>query len=91
MTSKLLYDRAFANWEGCEGSGPWLYLGGVFKMFLGWHFKPTKMIAGDVHLRCHQDRKFGNFLLQLLVPSDLNGSSRKTCKNDDEEEALKGL
>ena len=23
-----------ANWEGCEGSGPWLYLGGVFKMFL---------------------------------------------------------
>ena len=26
--------RAFANWEGSEGSGPWLYLGGVFKMFL---------------------------------------------------------
>ena len=26
--------RAFANWEGCEGSGLWLYLGGVFKMFL---------------------------------------------------------
>ena len=22
------------NCEGCEGSGPWLYLGGVFKMFL---------------------------------------------------------
>ena len=65
-------------WEGCEGSGPWLYLGGVFKMFLWWHFKPTKMIAGDVHLRCHQDRKFGNFLLQLLVLSDFDGSGRKT-------------
>ena len=38
------------------------------------------MIAGDGHLRCHQDRKFGNFLLQLLVPSDVDGSGRKTCK-----------
>ena len=46
------------------------------------------MIAGDVHLRCHLDRKFGNFLLQLLVPSDLHGSSRKTCKNDESLEEL---
>ena len=44
------------------------------------------MIAGDVHLRCHQDRKFGNFLLQLLVLSDLDGSSRKTCKDDDDDD-----
>ena len=41
-------------------------------------------MAGDVHLRCHQHRKLGNFLLQLLVPLDMNGSRRKTCKNDDE-------
>ena len=51
------------------------------KMFLWWHFKPTKMIAGDVHMPCHQDRTLANFLLQLLMPSDLNGSSQKTCKN----------
>ena len=42
-----------------------------------WHFKPTKIIAGDVHLRCHLDRKIGNFLLQLLVASDFDGSGRK--------------
>ena len=40
----------------------------------------SKMVAGDVHLRCHQDRKFGKFLLQLLVLSDFDGSGRKTCK-----------
>ena len=60
-------------------------------MFLWWHFKPTKMIAGDDHLRRHQDRKIGNFLLQLLVPSDLNGSSRKTCKDDDDDDDDLGL
>ena len=43
------------------------------------------MIAGDVHLRCHQDRKFGNFLPQLLVLLDFDGSGWKTCKNDDKE------
>ena len=40
------------------------------------------MIAGDVHLRRHWDRKIGNFLLQLLVPSDFDGSGRKTYKNE---------
>ena len=44
------------------------------------------MIAGDVHLRCHQDRKIGKFLLQLLLLSDFDGSSRKTCKNDDDDD-----
>ena len=67
------------------GSGPWLYLGGVAK-FSWRHFKLTQMIADDVHLRRHQDRKIGNFLLQLLVPSDFDGSSRKTCKNDDDDD-----
>ena len=53
---------------------------GSFSRCFSWHFKPIKMIAGDVHLRCHQDRKFGNFLLQLLVLSDFDGSGRRTCK-----------
>ena len=44
------------------------------------------MIAGDVHLQCHQDKKFGNFLLQLLVPSDFDGSGWKTCKNDENDD-----
>ena len=44
------------------------------------------MIAGDVHLRCHQDRKIGNVPLQLLVPSDFDGSGQKTCKNDDDDD-----
>ena len=35
-------------------------------------------------MRCHLDRKIGNFLLQLLVAADLNGSSQKTCKDDDD-------
>ena len=73
-------DRAFANWEDSGGSGPWPYLVGFSKCFPCWPFKPTKTTAGDVHLRRHHDRKIGNFLLHLLVPSDLNGSSRKTCK-----------
>ena len=63
-----------------EEAAPGFTLAGFSRCFSWRHFKPIKMIAGDVHLRCHQDRKFGNFLLQLLVPSDLNGSSRKTCK-----------
>ena len=44
------------------------------------------MIAGDVHMRCHQDRTLANFVLQLRMPSDLNGSSQKTCKNDDDDD-----
>ena len=80
----MISHGAFANLEGQGGSGPWLYLGRFPRCFKAWHFKPTKRIAGDVHLRCHQDRKIGTFLLQLLVPSDLNGSNQKTCKNDDE-------
>ena len=43
------------------------------------------MIAGHLHWRCHQDRKIGNSLLQLLVASDFDGSGRKTCKNDDDD------
>ena len=64
-------------------AAPGFTLAGFLRWFSWWHFTPTKIIAGDGHLRCHLDRKIGNFLLQLLVPSDLSGSSRKTCKNDD--------
>ena len=44
------------------------------------------MIAGDDHLRRHQDKKIGNFLLQLQVLQDFDGSGRKTCKNDDDDD-----
>ena len=64
-----------------EEAAPGFTLAGFPRWFSWWHFKPSKVIAGDVHLRRHQDRKIGNFLLHLLVPSDLNSSSRKTCKN----------
>ena len=41
-------------------------------------------------MRRHQDRKIGFFLLQLLLPSDFDRSSRKTCKNDvDDDHILK--
>ena len=48
------------------------------RCFSWWHFERTKMIAGDVHLRRHWDRNPGFLLLQLLVPSNLNGSGWKT-------------
>ena len=72
-------------------AAPGFTLAGFLICFSWLHFKPSKVIAGDVHLRRHQDRKFGNLLLQLLVPSDLNGSSRKTCKNDDDSVARGSL
>ena len=66
-----------------EKAAPGFTLAGFSRCFSWRHFKPTKVIASDDHLRRHQDRKIGNFLLQLLVPSDLNGSGRKTCKTDE--------
>ena len=64
---------------------PGFTLAGFSRCF-SWHFKPIKKIAGDVQLLRHQDSKIGNVLLQLLVPSYLDGSSRKTCKNDDDDD-----
>ena len=69
-------------------AAPGFTLAGFSRCF-SWHFKPIKMIAGDVHLKRHQDRKLGNFLLQLLVLSDLDVSGRKTCKNDDDDDEKK--
>ena len=38
-------------------AAPGFTLAGFLRWFSWWHFKPTKMIAGDGHLRCHLDRK----------------------------------
>ena len=61
-------------------AAPGFTLAGFLRWFSWWHFKPTKIIAGDVHLRCHLDRKIGNFLLQLLVPSDSAVPAAKPVK-----------
>ena len=61
-----------------EERAPGITLAGFSRGFSWWHFNPTKMIAGDVHLRCQLYRRIGFFLLRVLVPSDLNGSSWKT-------------
>ena len=62
-------------------TAPGFNLAGFSRCFSWWHFKPTKMIAGDVHLRRHHDRKIGNFPLQLLLPSDFDRSIAKPKKN----------
>ena len=62
-------------------AAPGFTLAGFLRCFSWLHCKPSKVIAGDGHLRRHQDRKTANVLLQLLVLSDLDGSGRKTCKN----------
>ena len=67
-------------------AAPGFTFAGFARCFSWRHFKPTKMIAGDVHLRRHQDRKFGKFLLQLLMLWDFDGSGRKTCKDDDDDD-----
>ena len=35
-----------------EEADPGFTLAGFSRCFSWWHFKPAKMIAGDVHLRC---------------------------------------
>ena len=60
-----------------EEAAPGFTLAEFSRCFSWWHFKPTKITAADVHLRRHQDRKIGFFLLQLLVPSDVDGSSQQ--------------
>ena len=69
-----------------EEAAPGFTLAGFSRCFSWWDVQPVKMIADDVHLRRHQDRKLGNLLLQLLVASDSDDSRRKTCKNDDDDD-----
>ena len=63
-----------------EEGAPGFTFAGFSRCLSWWHFKLTKMIAGCVHLRRHQDRKTDKILLQLLVALDFGGSKRNTCR-----------